>query len=147
MRDLLIICLSIVLLASCSKDDDDDGTSLVGAYNFDRIEANNCAVQGLSYVLDFDGDECATATGIEFCQDGTMNFAADGTVTSTLTLMDNITGIPGISFNGEGTYVLNDNMLSVCINNICTDFEVDDDQIIAEESVSGCEGRVVLEKI
>ena len=136
----LILMLAAV---SCSKDNC-SGTELAGSYTFYSIEAFDCSNPSSNYAMSFSSANCATAHGYEYCTSGSMNFSADGTVTSTLSLKENFSGLGfGRNFNGVGTYVKNGSNITVCVNG-CSDFRIQGNRLMSESVSSNCSGRVEL---
>jgi hypothetical protein len=141
MKQLMILVFVCSGLIACSDESD----SISGTYMMRELSQSACNNNGSNFTLDFGNSNCDTVDGLEYCESGSMNFAADGTVTSTIRLSSEILGTL-FSINGTGTYVANGNNVTICLPD-CSDFTMSGNILRATDmGIGGCDVNFVLER-
>ncbi len=102
MKKILCMIAVLAAFASCSKDDNEDGTVL-GKWNYNQVSAT---INGELVVGDYPGNE-------EGCPKDFLDFKQNGTVSVTDYIKENSTCQVEVK---DGTYAVSGNSVSVAID-------------------------------
>jgi len=146
MQNITILLLASLLICGCQKEEQPQG--IAGTFRYALLQASDCEDPSSNYSLQFTDHDCITDSGIEFCQEGTMQFSSDGRVTSSLKMHRTFAGFGStLRHNGSGTYILNGQRLTVCIHS-CEDYEIIGGDLVGIAQVQGkCTGKIILSPI
>jgi len=133
--NLLLLFLFSMFILSCSSDDDDPASAIIGTWELSEFTAL-CSTSNMSMTEKADGG-CVTIVGDQICI--TMSFQMNGSGTFT-TSFDGISDVDAFSYTIDGSEV------NICEGGDCNIALLSNNKLTVEDIEEGCNVEYIFSK-